>query len=187
MGQSPHQGDLVFRESGSHGRDDIVKPVLVGHHGVHVAFDDDRAVLPYRLFGQVHGVQDPGLVEHRCARGIEVFRGGVVVQGPAAESGNACRPVPDGDHQPPAEQVVVASVVRCAGQTGIGQVFCGVTGIGQVLEQAIVPSRAVAELEGLQRPFVDTPSKKVFAHEGRFGLRQGALEKLACSVIDLEQ
>ena len=101
----------MLGEGGAHGRDDVVVAVLVGHHGVHVAFHDDGAMLPHGFLGEVHCVEDSRFVEHRGAWSVEVFRRSVRVKGAAAESGDAGLPVPDGDHQAAAEKVIAPAII----------------------------------------------------------------------------
>ena len=149
-GQPAHQINLSFGERRAHGRHHVVKPVLVGHHGVHVAFDDNRAMLTHRLFGQVHGEQDAGFVKHGRSRSVQIFWSDGIIQGAAAEPGDSRFPVPNGDHQAAPEQVVIAPVISLPSQAGFGDQFRFIPGPGEMGQQAVVAGWAVAELKDLQ-------------------------------------
>ena len=158
----------------------------MGHDGIHVAFDDHGAVLAYRLFGEVHCIQDSRFVKHRRARRVQVFRRGLLVQCPAAEPGDSGLPVPYWDHEATPEQVVIPAVVGFASQSGLGDQFARMSSLREVRQQPIIAGRAVAYLECLDGSFTDPAPFQVFADEPGFRSRQHLLEETARLIVDVK-
>ena len=94
----------------------------MGGDGIHIPFHNHYALLASRFLGQVKTIKDVALVENRCPRRVQVFGLGVV-QSPGAKPTQATLAVPDGEHQPAAEQVMVPTVLGRAHDPGLVQLL----------------------------------------------------------------
>ena len=159
--------------------------MLVGHYGVHIAFYDDRPPLPDRFLGQMHREQNPRFVKHRRARRIEILGGGILVQRPAAKAGHPRLPVADGNHQPPAEKVIIASVVRLPRQPGFLNLPRRIAQLREMRQKTVAPRRAVPELKNLPRTLRKPPLPDIVAHKLRLRHFQLPLVKKTGGVVDV--
>ena len=187
--------DLPFGQGGAHRRDHVRDAVLVSSDDVHVAFDDDDALLPAdRLFRSVQRVEQAALVKRRrlgsvdvlCAPGVRCLSLGRR-QGASAEADDPPALVADGEHEPAAKTVVPAAVALHQ-QAGRQQLLLGETPLCKVGFEGIPALRAEAQLERFDGLRVQSTRDEVSPR----GLRrrrvaQGVIEVARRGLVGLEQ
>src|SRR2546425_606912 len=103
---APEEAELRGGEGRAQRRDRLGEAVLVGHEAVHVALDQQRAVLRLdRGAREVGGVEQVALDVERRLGGVEVL-GLLVAEGSAAERDDATLEVADREEEAAAEAIV---------------------------------------------------------------------------------
>ena len=115
---------MLLRQRGAERRDRAVKAVLVQRDGVHVALgEDDPSLLAF--FRNVQGEEIFPFVEDDRLGRIEIFGRRVVHHAPA-EADDVAAHIDDREHQPVAEAVVNAALLRLDREARLEQLFLGV-------------------------------------------------------------
>ena len=169
--------------------------MLVGGDDVHVALDDDDALLRTdRLFRSVESVEQGALVEQGRLWRVDVLGAGCVrvgllrrCQEAGAEARDLTTLVADGEHEPVAKAVVAAALALDQ-QPGGHQLIPGEVALCKVALQGVPAFEAVAELEHLDRVSVQSAGGQV----GASGLRllrveEGVVEVGGGGLVRLEQ
>ena len=156
--------------------DGIRHPGLRQRDGIHVAFNhEDFATVVGDLPREVVSVEQLALMEDRGIGRVEVL-GLALPQNPATEGDGVPLPIPDREHQPPAEHVIGrAAIVRRLGQRCFDQ-HPGVKALRhQLAEQPVPRVRRVAQLEPLHSFRRQPPLFDVGAGVRAFGREQRLL------------
>ena len=108
----------------------------MGHYGVHIAFHNYDALAPGGFLSQVEAIQQPALVKHRGAGGVQVLGHGIV-QGAAAKATQLSLAVKNGNHQPAPKGVPIPPVLVLMHRPGLHQLFRRELLPPQVIEQPL--------------------------------------------------
>ena len=187
--------DLPFGQGGAHRRDHVRDAVLVSGDDVHVAFDDDGALLPAdRLFRSVQRVEQTALVKRRRLGSVDVLRARGVRclslgrrQGASAEADDPPALVADGEHEPAAKAIVPAAVALHQ-QAGRQQLLLGEAPLCEVGLESVPALGAEAQLERFDGLRVQPARDEVGPRGlGRRRVAEGVMEVARGGLVGLEQ
>ena len=168
LGESADQMNLTRGQCSPAGGHHVFHTCLVHRHDVGVPLHQKTPLLlDNRRLGQVHAVEDLGLVVQQALWRVEVL-GNLFLgaEGPSAKANHTARDISDREHDTAFEKVPQRAVVALLAKASLHQLFCRITSRLTCLGHGVPRIRAVANQKGVQHIVSESPLHEVAATNG---------------------